>query len=250
MSYHKRVQGTSMALETQITETFTAAMSRVYLWMAAGLLSTAVVAWIIFSSDILTTLVSHSQVMFLGLVIAELILVLFIAYTLDDLTLDVALILFFMYASLNGATLAAIAIVYGLGKIMVALAVTAVLFGIMSLIGFATREDLNNWIGYLFMGLTGLLLASIANLLMATCTQEWIITYAGNFIFLALTIYDTRHIRSMAHKAVKEGQQQPVNHIGALGALRLYLDFINFLLRPLYRLWGRRQQEIRNAQAG
>lgn len=240
MSYEHSQDAPLPISEAKVAEVFTAAMQRVYLWMSLGLLLTAAVAWMVINTPIMFRLVFSSQLTFFGLIVIELILVVVIGRAMGRLSPATALSLFFVYAAVNGLTLSVIFLVYALGTITLAFSVTAALFGIMSLIGFITKEDLSNWGGFLFMGLIGLLLASLANLLLANSTLDWIITYAGILIFLGLTVYDTQRIKKMTYAAVSAGQDQAVGHIGVLGALHLYLDFINLFLFIL-RLLGRRR---------
>jgi FtsH-binding integral membrane protein len=152
-----------------------------------------------------------------------------------------ALALFFVYSAINGLTLATIFLIYSLGTIYLAFGSTAITFAILSIIGFTTKQDLSNWGSYLMMGLVGLIIASVANFFFAsTMLLDTIITYAGLLLFLSLTVYDTQRIKKMTSQAILSGQDQVVARIGVLGALRLYLDFINMFLFIL-RLLGRRR---------
>lgn len=226
--------------ETRITESFIAVMQRVYLWMALGLLLTASVAWFVAHSMTLLSIIFGNGFVFFGLIITELILVIAIGRAIAKLSPGVGLALFFVYSALNGATLSVIFLAYQLGTISLAFMVTAVLFGIMSIVGYTTKQDLTKWGGILFMALIGLIIASIANMFLANSTLDWIITYAGILLFLALTVYDTQRIKNMTRAAIVEGENQVLGRIGVLGALRLYLDFVNLFLFIL-RLFGRRR---------
>ena len=239
MSYEYH-QGELYVSENQISEIFTAAMQRVYLWMAVGLLLTAAVAYYVSNSFTLLNLIFSSQFTFFGLILLELGLVFGISRAINRLSPAVAVALFLLYAAINGLTLSAIFLAYSFGTITLAFGTTAVVFGIMSIVGWTTKQDLTKWGGILFMGLIGLIVASIANYFLASTTLDWIITYAGILIFMGLTIYDTKRIKMMAQNAAIQGAEAAtIGRIGVLGALSLYRDFINLFLF-LLRLLGRR----------
>lgn len=226
--------------DSRVNELFTAAMQRVYMWMALGLLLTTGAALFTISSPVLLNTIFNTP-LWLGLIIGELVLVMVISAAINRISPTVALGLFFLYSAVNGLTLSAIFLVYELGTIILAFGSSAVLFGVMSFIGFVTKEDLTSWGRILLMALIGLIIASVANIFLANSTLDWIITYAGILIFLALTVYDTQHIKVMTYASAAQGQDQVVSRIGVLGALRLYLDFINLFLFMLRLLGGRRR---------
>jgi hypothetical protein len=216
-------------------------MARVYLWMMLGLMVTAVVSLFVISSPMLLSLIFSSNLTFFGLIIGEFVLVIAISRVVTRVSPMAGLALFFLYAALNGATLSVIFLAYQLGTIVLAFGVTAVTFGIMSIIGFTTKQDLTKWGGILFMALIGLIIASVANMFLASSALDWIITYAGILIFMGLTVYDTKRIKTMTYTLAAQGDTQVVSRVGVMGALRLYLDFINLFLYIL-RLLGRRRR--------
>lgn len=226
--------------ESQLGAAFVAAMRRVYLWMFFGLLLTTFTATAVASSQRLSELILGTPFVFLGLLIGEVALVIAISAAISRLTPAKALALFFLYAALNGATLSVIFFVYELGTIALAFGSSAILFGIMSFIGWVTKEDLTRWGGILLMGLIGIIVASVVNMFLASSTLDWIISYAGVALFLGLTAYDTQKIKKMTAAALVQGQDQAVGRVGVLGALSLYLDFINLFLF-LLRIFGRRR---------
>ena len=241
MSYEFDQQPMPMPLsEAQMSQTFIAAMQKVYTWMALGLLTTAVSAIAVFSLPFLAAIIFSSPIVFYGLLIGEIVLVIAIGRVVTKVSAGKGLALFFLYAFLNGLTLSVIFFIYDLGTIWLAFGATAVLFGIMSIVGYTTKQDLSNWGGILMMGLIGLIVASVANMFFANSTLDWIITYAGILLFLALTVYDTNRIKQMTYAALAAGQTEVVARMGVIGALRLYLDFINLFLYIL-RLFGRRR---------
>jgi uncharacterized protein len=226
--------------DSRVNELFTAAMQRVYMWMALGLLLTTGAALVVVNSQALQNLIFGTPLVW-GLLIGEIVLVMVISAAINRLSPIVALGLFFLYSAVNGLTLSVIFFAYELGTITLAFGSSAVLFGVMSVIGFVTKEDLTSWGRILFMALIGLIIASVANIFLANSTLDWIITYAGILIFLALTVYDTQRIKVMTYASAAQGMDQVVSRIGVLGALRLYLDFINLFLFMLRLFGGRRR---------
>lgn len=240
MSYQYQEQMPAMPLsENKIQELFTAAMAKVYLWMFAGLLLTTVVAFITSTNETILSFVFGTPFVMLGLFAVEIALVIAISAAIMKLSPAKALALFFLYAALNGVTMAVIFLAYTGGTVIMAFGTTATLFGIMSIVGYTTKSDLTKWGPILLMGLVGLIIASVANMFLASSTLDWIITYAGILLFLALIVYDTKYIKTMTAQLAAVGDSQMVSRIGVLGALKLYLDFINLFLFIL-RLFGRK----------
>lgn len=226
--------------DVKLQEVFSKAMTQVYLWMAMGLMITAVVSVIVVSSPFLLGLIFSSSIVFWGLLIFELILVLVVSRVAMTVSSGAGLALFFLYAAVNGLTLSVIFLVYDLGTIGLAFITTAVTFGVMSVVGYTTKQDLTRWGGFLFMALIGLIIASVVNLFLASTALDWVITYAGILIFLGLTVYDTNRIKKMTYDLAAQGETNLVDRVAVIGALWLYLDFINLFLKIL-RLLGRRR---------
>ena len=240
MSYEYQKQRPVIPMSrTKIQELFNAAMARVYLWMFTGLLLTTIVAYIASTSETILRFVFGTPFVMLGLFVVEIGLVIAISAAIMKLSPAKALTLFFLYAALNGVTMSVIFLAYTSGTVIMAFGTTSVLFGIMSVVGYTTKSDLTKWGPILLMGLVGIIIASIANMFLASSTLDWIITYAGILLFLALIVYDTKYIKTMTAKFAATGDGQMVNRIGVLGALKLYLDFINLFLFTL-RLFGRK----------
>ena len=236
-NFDNQVNNTYSGLNVE--PTFVEVMQRVYSWMAMGLLLTAGVAYIVANSQ-LVILIATTPLLFWGLIIAELGLVVAISAAINRISPTIALGLFFLYASLNGLTISTIVLAYTAASIALTFGATAGLFAVMSVIGYTTKRDLSGIGSYLFMALIGLIIASVVNIFWANSTLEWIITYAGILIFLGLTIYDTQRIKVMTTQAMLQGDELVVNRVGIMGALRLYLDFINLFLY-LLRILGRRR---------
>jgi len=221
------------------SETFAAVLRRVYVWMALGLLVTAGVAAFVSVSPLFGILAGQPLIFFV-LMIAELGLVLGLSWGINRISPAAAMLLFFVYAALNGLTFSVLFVVYTLGSVTNTFLATAALFGVMSVIGYTTKMDLSKVGSFLFMGVIGLLIAMLVNMFWASTALGWIITFAGILIFLGLTFYDTQRIKRMTAAAMQQGDENVQARLGIMGALSLYLDFINLFLFML-RLGGRRR---------
>ena len=209
----------------------------VYGWMTAGLGLTAVVALYTASSQTMLQLVFGNRMVFFGLIIAEFGLVIVLSAAIRRLSGTAATGLFLLYSALSGVTFAAIVLAYTSSSIASAFFVTAGTFGAMSLYGYLTKRDLSSWGSFFFMGLVGFLLASLVNLWLQSAMIYWVTTYLGIFIFVGLTAYDTQKIKTLAAAGLSGEEQRKA---AILGALTLYLDFINLFLL-LLRVFGRRR---------
>ena len=222
---------------------FSGIMSRVYVWMTAALLLTAGTAYVTASSPALLQLIFGNSAAIWILFIAELGLVLGISAGINRLSPTMATVLFLVYSVVNGLTLSSIFFAYSIGTIYQAFAASALTFGAMSFVGYTTKKDLSGLGGILIMGVIGLIIASLINIFWGNSVLDAIITYIGVFIFVGLTAYDTQKIKQMSY-AVEQGSQMGYTDVAAprriaiIGALTLYLDFINIFLYIL-RLFGR-----------
>ncbi|MEI8355667.1 MAG: Bax inhibitor-1/YccA family protein [Deltaproteobacteria bacterium] len=207
---------------------------QVYAWMGGGLALTALLAMITLSSPPLLNAIVGNRLVFYGLVIGELALVFTLAGAINRLSANVATLLFIAYSALNGVTLSVIVLVYTANSIASTFLITAGMFGAMSAYGYMTRRDLTSWGSFLFMGLIGVVIASVVNIFLGSGTVSWIISGIGIIVFTGLTAYDTWKIKAMAAGGI--GGRKPA----ILGALTLYLDFINLFLM-LLRFTGQRR---------
>ena len=216
-----------------------ALIKNVYLWMCAALAVTGLTALAVSNNPGTVSLIFGSQFMFLGLIIAELVLVFFISARIDKISFATATGLFMLYSLINGLTLSVIFLVFSESSIAMTFFTTAGTFGLMSLYGYFTQKDLTSFGNLLFMLLIGLILATVVNLIFFRDNNilYWITTYAGIFIFVGLTAYDTQKIKQMLNGQELTEQAQK---IALLGALSLYLDFINLFLY-LLRIFGDRK---------
>lgn len=207
---------------------------QVYAWMGCGLALTAIVALITVSSPGLLNVIVGNRMVFYGLMFGELALVFTLSGAINRMSAGVATLLFIGYSALNGLTLSVIFLVYTADSIASTFAVSAAMFGAMSIYGYATRKDLTSWGNFLFMGLIGIVIASLVNIFMKNDAVSWVVSAIGVIVFTGLTAYDTWKIKALA-AAGEEGRKPAI-----LGALTLYLDFINLFLMLLRLMGGRR----------
>jgi len=212
-------------------------MRNVYLWMTGGLALTGLVAWIVATSPIMQQIIFGSQLVFWGMIIAELIFVVVLSAAIQKLSFGMASMLYTLYCVINGATLSSIFMVYELSSVAEIFFVTAGAFGVLAFVGTVTKKDLSGMGTFLIIALVGLIIASIVGLIMGNPDSIWI-SAIGVLIFAGLTVYDAQQIRNLMldQETVNEGNMK----LALLGALSLYLDFINLLLR-LLSLFGKKK---------
>ncbi|MBQ7819766.1 MAG: Bax inhibitor-1/YccA family protein [Bacteroidales bacterium] len=213
-------------------------MKSVYMWMTLALGITGVVALYVAQSTELMYSIFSNSILFWGLIIAEVVLVMVISARIHKISFSTALFLFMIYSLINGLTLSVIFAAYTKESVATTFFVTAGTFGVMSLIGYFTKKDLSKLGGILYMLLIGLVIATIVNIFWANSAMYWIITYAGVLIFVGLTVYDTNKIKQLLE--INQGCGEVSQKIALIGALTLYLDFINLFLY-LLRLLGERK---------
>lgn len=212
--------------------------ARVYGWMFAGLLLTAAAAFFITMSESFMRVIFGNFIIFIILFIAEFALVMFLSARITRLQYGTAVSLFLLYSLLNGVTLSVILLVYTSSSVAYTFGITAVTFGAMSIYGHITRTDLTRFGNMLFMGLIGLIVLSLVNLFVRATALEWFISILGIFVFLGLTAYDTQKIKQYYYSTADNPELG--RKVSVIGALRLYLDFINLFL-SLLRIFGRRR---------
>jgi len=210
----------------------------VYNWMAIALALTGFVAFYVSNSPTLVRLVFGNPILLIALILGELGLVFYISGRIDKISAGTATSLFVIYSALTGVTLSFIFLVYTSTSIVSTFFICAGTFVGCSIYGWSTKKDLTSWGGFFMMGLIGIIIASLVNMFIRSSAMSMIISYIGVFVFVGLTAYDTQKIKKMAIA-------QPANLDGAvvrkgaiLGALSLYLDFINLFLMFL-RIFGR-----------
>jgi FtsH-binding integral membrane protein len=209
-------------------------ISQAYLWMAVGLAITGGVAAFTASSPTMRTLVFGNVLIFWGLLLVEIILVIVLAAAITRLPVGVALTVFVVYAALNGLTLSGIFLAYTSASLASTFFITAGTFAVMAIYGYTTKRDLTRLGNLLFMALIGLILASLVNLFLHLAAIYWITTFLGVLIFVGLIAYDTQKLKRLGSAYGGDS----ASRLAILGALSLYLDFINLFLF-LLRIFGR-----------
>ncbi|MFT4576180.1 MAG: FtsH-binding integral membrane protein [Polaribacter sp.] len=223
-------------LEIEVVQA--AFMSKVYTWMSGGLAITGLIAMWVASDENLVTSIVTNRLLFFGLIIGEVLLVGYLITVISKISAQLAGIIFTGYAALNGVTLSVVFLAYTSASIATTFFVTAGTFAIMSIYGYYTKKDLTSWGSLLFMALIGVVIASVVNFFMQSEMLYWIITYAGVFVFVGLTAYDTQKIKRMSTASEIGSEEESKGAI--IGALMLYLDFINLFLL-LLRILGDRK---------
>ena len=208
----------------------------VYGWMFAGLVVTALVAFTVAGSETLTRMILGNRIVFFALLFGELGLVWWLSTRIGKLSTEATASFFLLYSALNGATLSIILLVYTGGSVANAFLVAAGMFGALALFGTITGKDLSGIGQFAFMGLIGVILASVVGIFWRNDALQFVISVAGVIIFTGLTAWDAQRLRQMA-LAVPEGK---AGSFAIGGALTLYLDFINLFLF-LLRFLGRRR---------
>ncbi len=217
---------------------FPALMRKVYVWMSLALIITGITAYGVASSPGLITAFYTNQLLMWGVVIAEFALVFALSSALNRLSLSVATLLFVVYSVLNGVMFSSIFLVYTMSSVANVFFITAGTFAAMAAYGYFTKSDLTSLGKYLLMALIGLVIATVVNIFVGSSMLSLVISYAGVLIFVGLTAYDSQKIKQMLAQQVDA--DETAQKVALLGALTLYLDFINLFLY-LLRLLGNRR---------
>ena len=225
--------------ELSMSQAFPILMRKVYVWMAFALVITGVCAFGVADSPGIITAIYSNQVILWGLVIAELALVIGITAAINKLSLTTATLLFILYSAINGVMLSSIFLVYTASSIASVFFITAGTFAVMAFIGYTTKTDLTSMGKILLMALIGLIIASLVNVFFVKSSGfDLILSYVGVLVFVGLTAYDSQKIKQMLQMAPDAGEG--AQKLALLGALSLYLDFINLFIY-LLRIFGKRE---------
>jgi len=211
-----------------------------YLWMTLGLSLTGVIAWFTAQSATLLSFVFGSQINFIILIIAQLGLVFFLSARIGKMRPASATISFIVYSALSGLTLSVIFLAFTQTSIVSVFFIAAAMFLTLSIYGFVTKRDLTAWGSFLFMGLVGIIIAMVVNLFLKNSAMATIIPYIGVLVFAGLTAYDTQRLKTMALQQPADADAGTIRKGAILGALALYLDFINLFIM-LLQIFGSRR---------
>ncbi len=214
----------------------------VYNWMGIGLALTGITAFYVSNSVTMLRLIFGSPFIFFMLLIGELALVFVISGMINKMSASTATFLFILYSVLNGITISFIFLVYTKTSIYNTFFVCAATFIACSIYGWSTKRDLTSIGSFFFMGLIGIIIASIVNIFLRSAGLSLIISYIGVFVFVGLTAYDTQRIKNLALSCPVDATASMIRKGAIIGALTLYLDFINLFLM-LLRILGQQERE-------
>lgn len=221
---------------TQVTTTF---LAKVFNWMAVGLALTAGLAFAVANSPATQQLIFGNKLVFYALIFGELGMVLYLSARIENMAASTATALFLIYSALNGVTMAAVLLMYTAASVATTFAVAGGMFAAMAVYGTVTKKDLTGMGSFMFMGLIGIILASLVNMFMHSPAIEWTISVIGVIVFTGLTAYDIQKISRFGGSIMNSGDAA-IRKGAIMGALSLYLDFINLFL-SLLRLLGDRR---------
>jgi FtsH-binding integral membrane protein len=222
------------------TEASTIFLAKVFNWMAIGLGLTGLAAFLTVNSQTALQLIFGNKMVFYGLILGELGMVFYLSARIQRISAQAATGLFVGYSILNGVTLSAILLLYTMTSVAATFFVTAGMFGAMAVYGFVTKKDLSSWGSFLFMGLIGIIIASVVNMFLGSSMMSWVISGIGVIIFTGLTAYDVQQITRMGEQGIMDGGEAAIRKGAIMGALKLYLDFINLFLMLLRFMGDRR----------
>ena len=212
-------------------------LKNVYCWMALALVVTGLTSYYVASSERILSLMGSG--LYIGLLIAEVVLVVILSARIHKMSFTTAGIVFVAYSILNGVTLSVLLMIYTFESIALAFFITAGTFTAMALIGHFTKKDLSSMGQILLMALIGLVIATVVNLFIGSSTFQYILSYVGVIIFVGLTAYDAQKIKNQINEFGTEISENTMK-LALMGALELYLDFINLMIYILRILGSRR----------
>ena len=237
---YNRYTTNERAVAQATTEASTVFLAKVFNWMAIGLGLTGLAAFLTVNSQAALQLVFGHKMVFYGLIIGELGLVFYMSARISHISAQAATGMFVVYSILNGVTLSAILLLYTMTSVAATFFIAAGMFAAMAVYGFVTKKDLSSWGSFLFMGLIGIIIAAVVNLFLASPMLSWMISGIGVLVFTGLTAYDVQKITRMGEQGIMNGGEAVIRKGAIMGALALYLDFINLFLMLLRLLGDRR----------
>ncbi len=206
----------------------------VYNWMAIGLVLTAVTAFFVVNNNTLVQIIFGNPMIFFGMIIGELGLVFFLSSRIQKIQASTATMLFLLYSLLNGATLSCVFLRYTSSSIVSTFFICALTFLVCSIYGMVTKRDLTSMGGFMIMGLFGVIIATVVNMFLQSTVMTALISYVGVIVFVGLTAYDTQKLKQMAINQPDGASGSMVRKGAIMGALTLYLDFINLFIMLLH----------------
>ena len=224
--------------QLSMSAAFPVLMRKVYVWMTLALVITGFTSYGVATSPGILQAIYANQILFWGLIIAEFALVIGVSAAINRLSLTTATLMFVLYSVINGALMSYIFLAYTSTSVATVFFITAGTFAVMAFVGYTTKTDLSSMGKLLMMALIGLVIATIVNIFVKSSGLTLILSYVGVLVFVGLTAYDTQKIKQMLMQTPDAGEG--AQKVALLGALSLYLDFINLFLY-LLRIFGRRE---------
>lgn len=212
-------------------------LAKVFNWMAIGLGLTGITAFITANSPALLQMIFGNRMVFFALIIGELGMVMYLSARLQKISAQTATGLFLGYSVLNGLTLSAVLLAYTMTSIASTFFITAGMFGSMAIYGMVTKKDLSGMGSFMMMGLFGMIIASVVNIFLASSAMAWMVSAIGVIVFTGLTAYDVQKITQMGASGIMQQGDVAIRKMAIMGALALYLDFVNLFLM-LLRFFG------------
>lgn len=222
------------------TDAATVFLAKVFNWMAIGLGLTGITAFMVAHSQAALQLIIGNRIVFFGLIFGELGMVFYLSARIQKLSAQAATGLFLGYSVLNGATLSVIFLAYTGTSVAATFFIAASMFVAMAVYGIVTKRDLAGFGSFLFMGLIGMIIASVVNLFLGSPMISWVISAIGVLVFTGLTAYDVQRISALGGGGVMTAGEAAIRKSAIMGALALYLDFINLFISLLSLLGDRR----------
>ncbi len=224
--------------QLEAAKAFPVLMRKVYSWMTLALIITALTAYGVANTPGVMQAIYQNQIVFWGLIIAEFALVVGVSAAINRLSLPVATLMFIAYSVVNGALMSYIFLVYTASSVSTVFFITAGTFAVMALFGYTTKTDLSSMGKILIMALVGMIIATVVNMFVKSEGFTLILSYIGVLVFVGLTAYDSQKIKQMLLEAPDASDS--AQKVALLGALTLYLDFINLFIY-LLRIFGKRE---------
>ena len=231
-------QGISAERQWDVSAAFPVLMRKVYVWMTLALVITGITAYGVANSPGILQAIYTNKILFFGMIIAEFALVIGVSAAINKLSLATATLMFILYSVINGALMSYIFLAYTASSVATVFFITAGTFAAMAVVGDTTKTDLSSMGKYLFMALIGLIIATVVNLFVKSDGMTLILSYIGVLVFVGLTAWDSQKIKQMLLQAPDAGEG--AQKLALLGALTLYLDFINLFIY-LLRIFGKRE---------
>ena len=233
--YYNRYENAVSVSEAQ-SQASTIFLAKVFNWMAIGLGITGLLAFLVANSPAALEIFIVNPIMRWGIILGELGLVFYLSARIQKISAATATSLFLIYSALNGITLSVILLIYTATSVTATFFITAGMFAAMAVYGLVTKRDLSGLGSFMFMGLIGMIIASVVNIFLQSSMMAWIVSGVGVLVFTGLTAYDVQKITQIGASGIMQEGEVAIRKGAIIGALALYLDFINLFISLLHFL--------------